>query len=821
MIGRTGFNDGWAVSGADGRRSDVTLPHDAMIHERRDPKGRNRTTSGYFPGGRYTYRKTFEAPAAWAGQHVSLHFEGIYHRSAVRLNGRLVGGRPSGYAGFDVDLGEHLNIGAANELEVVADTADAPNGRWYTGSGMYRPVWLRVQGRTHLAPDGVRFRTTSIDGSARTEVEIVLAGEPSSTVDIEVQLARTGVVVATGSAPASGPGSTVICLDVDAPALWSEFAPNLYDLRVELRSAGALLDIHGERVGIRTITADARRGLVVNGAETLLRGGCIHHDNGVLGAATFRAAEHRRVRILKELGFNAIRSAHNPISRDLLDACDELGVYVLDELTDVWTRPKTPHDYHLDFTDWWERDLEAMVAKDRNHPSVLFYSLGNEIAETQTAAGVALGATMVARCRELDPTRLITNCINLFLNGLDSLGVDLFEKLQETSSLDTAQKNKRNKRAKRTTSGPPLVGSTLVNYVMWHVSDRILQLPNLPRVDRASRDIFEPLDVAGYNYGAGQYRLHSERHPDRVIVGSETSPAHLARNWRLVEELPNVIGDFMWTAWDYLGEVGIGCWTYEPERSSMMKPYPYLLAGTGVVDIIGEPGAGAKLAQAVWGWTTPSIVVRPLNRIGLKTARSAWRGTDAIASWTWPGFEGIETDVIIYSAAEEIELLVNGTSCGRRQAGRDHGCQSTYRLPYEPGTLEAIARDHAGREVGRSTLTSAGDDVRLRLRAEQRSLGADGQDLAFVNVELADENGIVVPISGVSLSATVTGAASIAGFGSADPKPADSFVNGLSHTHDGRALAVVRAGYQPGDVTLSVTSDGFGAASVPIAVEAT
>jgi beta-galactosidase len=805
------LNAGWTVQREGERPASVTLPHDAMIHERRTRRAPAGPASGFYPGGVYVYRTTIAAPSEWVDQHVSIMFEGVYRHSTVRLNGVEVGGRPSGYAEFSVELDAHLRCGQDNELEVVVDNSGQPNTRWYSGSGLYRRVSLIVEGSTRFAPDGVRFRTVSLGDPARVEVEVTVLDDAGLTVPVEVELRRGSVPHARAAAQLEPGAPTVIPLRVTAPALWTPEAPHLYDLVVRARRDGSALAEHTERVGIRTVTANSAEGLLVNGESTLLRGGCLHHDSGVLGAATFRDSEYRRVHILKGIGFNAIRAGHSPLSRDLLDACDEMGMFVMDELTDVWFKPKSPFDSGRDFREWWRRDLRSMIAKDRNHPSVILYSIGNENGETATEEGIAVGRDMVTECHTLDPTRLVTAGVNPFLNALASAGIGLLNMggdeeddpaLREVKTIDDA---------------PKLASSTLINHLMNVLNERILRYPRLPRFDSSTKGVFAELDVAGYNYGAGQYELHAKRHPARVMVGTETNPKDIVRNWNLVTKHPYLIGDFMWTAWDYLGEAGIGSYTYGKDRVGLIKPFPWLTADCGAVDLIGNVTAAGLLAGAAWGKLEPAIVSRPPQYVGMKKVPTNWRGTDAIASWSWAGYEGKPTDVLVYSAAETVELFLNGRSLGRRPAGPERGCTATYSIRYEPGELVAVAYD-AGAEVGRTALRSAGSDIHLQLVVDRTDLNAGEEHLAFVRVLLADADRVVLPLTGVALTGRVEGAATLAGFGSADPKPARGFVNGLTATFHGEALAVIRAGGSQGEAALTVSSDGFGSASVTIAV---
>jgi len=521
----------------------------------------------------------------------------------------------------------------------------------------------------------------------------------------------------------------------------------------------------------------------------------VHHDNGPLGAATFAAAERRRARLLKEAGYNAIRSAHNPLSRAFLDACDELGLYVMDELTDVWYGAKTPHDGASRFRDEWRDDAASMVAKDANRPSVIIYSIGNEIAESAFGPGVELARQIQAFFADADPTRPTTIAVNPLLAMMAT----------RTKAAGQAGGNNPPERKPATSTAANLLTAKL---------GRLMVLASmLPGADKATRDIFATVDIAGYNYGYASYHGARRRYPNRVIVGTESMPGDLPAIWRRVTTVPGVIGDFNWTGWDYLGEVGLGYWTYGSEPGGITKPYPGVLAGCGVFDITGAPGATLLLAQAVWGITdSPGIAVRPLDRAGERPNRTPWLSSDGVPSWSWRRHTGV-AEIEVYSAADHVELILNGRSLGRRAAGPGRGYVARFRTPYEPGELVAVAY-RRGVETGRSTLRSAGEP-RLRLRAETDEVrGPD--DLAHVWVELADDDGIVDSGTEDRVTVRVSGPGSLAAFGSAAPSTEEAFVDNVHTTFRGRAIAIVRGADEDGQIIIRATSERHGDAALTL-----
>ncbi|MFE1646986.1 glycoside hydrolase family 2 TIM barrel-domain containing protein [Microbacterium sp. P01] len=804
------FTDGWTFRKAPAAvPAPVRLPHDAMIAETRSPDAATGNHGGFFPGGRYVYAKEWLVPDDAGHRTHSLLFEGVYGITSVTLDGLEVGTSDSGYREFAVTLGD-IVPGDRVTIEVHVDNTDVPNSRWYTGSGIYRPVWLESVGATRIARDGVHVVTRSIAPSgAAVDVTVHIDGEVPAGAAAAVTISRDGVVVAHEQTSVPAGGKITFPVTIRNTQLWSADHPDLYDVRVDLSVDGDPVDERRIRTGLRTVQVDARHGLRVNGETVLLRGACVHHDNGILGAATFAASERRRARLLKETGYNAVRSAHNPLSRSFLDACDELGLYVMDELTDVWLKHKTSHDGADRFAQTWRADAAALIAKDRNRASVIMYSIGNEIAETATDTGVTAARNIDAFFSQEDPARPTTLAVNLLLNMMASRGSSPFE--SENYAGDAGgEKKKSKKRPKKDAT------STAANLVTAKLG-RIMELASrLPAADKASRDSFAVVDVAGYNYAFGRYKADRKRYPERVIVGSESMPGDLPAIWKRVTSVPGVIGDFMWTGWDYLGEAGIGAWSYGDDPGSINKPYPALVAGPGAFDITGLPGVPALLAQAVWGTSnTPGIAVRPMDRQGQRANRSPWRTSDAVSSWSWRGFTGA-ADIEVYSAADEVELLLNGRSIGRKKAGSRVDFLTRFRTTYEPGELVAVGYVR-GVESGRSSLRSSLTPS-LTLRPETTTM-AGPDDLAYVWIELADEAGVVDISAADEVTVSIAGPATLAGLGNAATSTEESFADDQHTTSGGRALAIIRGGIASGDVTVTVRSAHHGTATLRLKSE--
>ena len=765
------FIENWAFNGKP-----VTLPHDAMIAEQRRADSPGGGGHGYFPGGVYTYEKVFEAPEEWQEKTVLVEFEGVYKNATVSLNGQELYFHPYGYTGFTVEL-VGLNYGGENTLTVIADNSQLPNSRWYTGSGIYRPVWLHVCEPDGLRPESVQITTLSID---------------PAVVQVQAPIQAKIEILDGDNVIASDFGDHVEIIIPNAK-LWSAEAPDLYTCRV---SNGE--DQLCESFGVRVIEWSPK-GLFINGKETLLRGGCVHHDNGILGAATYAESEERRIRILKKNGFNAIRSSHNPASKALLDACDWLGMYVVDETFDMWYNRKNKYDYGCDFNDWWERDTTAMVERDRNHPSVILYSIGNEVAEPAEQKGIDVGKAQIELIHKLDSSRPVTCGVNLMIMGRAAKGNGIYQDGESKTPADSGKKEK----------GETKNASLAFNIMASFVGSGMNKGGNSKKVDQLTTPFLDALDIAGYNYASGRYPLEGKAHPNRVVFGSETFPQDIYKNWQMVKQYPYLVGDFMWTAWDYLGEVGLGAWGYTKDSKGFSKPYPWLLADTGAMDILGDPNGELFLAQAAWGKLIgPKIAVQPMNH-DTKPAKMVWRGTNAIPSWSWQGCDSRKAIVEVYSDAPMVELFLNGKSLGKKKPKE---CRAIYKTKYQKGDLKAVAYNQAGARLGMDALYTAKGEIGISVKPEAET--AKPGQIVYVDVSLTGENGVVECNADRKLTVNVSGGELLA-FGSANPRTEERFDAGSYTTYYGKALAVVRAGSE--DVKISVT-DGVHTSEAVISV---
>lgn len=748
-MNRIAFNENWTCNGEL-----VTLPHDAMIEEKRSAQFSD-GGHAYFPGGIYIYEKRFLAPKEWENKEVFLELEGVYRNATVYLNEEKVYFHAYGYTGFFVPLTK-LNIGKENVLKVVADNSKLPNSRWYTGSGIYRPVWLHICERGGLSPESVKITTVSA-------VPAVLRVKSEVPVRVRVE-----TIVGEG---------TDFEMTVPDAKLWSAESPNLYTAKICTKENEK--DTTEITFGICKITW-SKNGLFINGKETLLRGACVHHDHGILGAATYAESEYRRVRILKENGFNAIRSSHNPASKSLLEACDKLGMYLIDETFDMWYGRKTAFDYGCDFEEWWEQDVTSMVKRDENHPSVIMYSIGNEVAEPYEQKGIDAGQEMIDLIHRLDASRPVTCGTNLMIIGRAAKGEAIYKDPDGTKQQDEKKGDMEKEEPKNS--------SLAFNIMVSFVGTGMNKGGNSKKIDQLTSPFLDALDIAGYNYASGRYPLEEKAHPERVIFGSETFPQDIYKNWKMVERYPYLIGDFMWTGWDYLGEAGIGAWSYTGGRP-FNRPYPWLLSGAGVIDILGNPDGSCKYAKTVWGLEkNPVIAVKPVNHPGVRPSKSVWRGTNAILSWGWSGCEGNKAEVEVYSDQAAVELILNGKTVGKKKLKEN---RAIFKIKYQSGTIRAIAYDAEEKRVGESELSSASGKILVKIRPEKEKAAVG--EILYVPVNLEGENGVVESNMDRKLTVSVEGG-ELLGFGSANPCTEESYQTGSFTTYYGKAMAVVRAG---------------------------
>jgi beta-galactosidase len=803
-----GFSDAaWSI---------VNLPHDWSIASVPNPKNPGGAGEGFYPGGIGWYRKSFTAPAGWRGKRISVEFDGVYEHATVYLNGHRLGMHAYGYTSFRFDLTSTLRLGATNLLAVRVDNSAQPNSRWYSGSGIYRHVRVVVTEPVHVAHWGVFVKTPQVSSnSAMVVVETQLVNDLPDSGDSSDSAGPTHLTLETKLVDRTGRTVGVARSGVDLaahqrsalsqtihivnPAVWSPDSPTLYRAISIVRTRGSAGEAVADRVetpfGIRSLVWSAERGLLLNGKPIKLHGGSVHHDNGPLGAAAFDRAEVRRVELMKAAGMNAVRTAHNPPSPAFLDACDRLGLLVLDEPFDVWEAHKVRYDYASDFDQNWKKDITSMIRRDRNHPSIIIWGIGNEIPELETIKGAPLAKQLIAAVHSLDRTRPLT-----------------------------------------------------------------LAFPGTTTRPNAAA-VFSQLDITGYNYNLiPTYASDHKAFPSRLMLTTESYPSKAFPLWQISEDNAYVLGDLTWTAMDYLGESGIGAWSYDtPEQAGMIDStmgmlvnanfidqlftgmaegkdmnaamskgaspqqkalaavffhgFPWHAADCGDIDLIGNRKPQSYYRDIVWnGGDRLYTAVRLPAPTGKRIVAVGWATYPTVASWTWPGHEGQDLQVEVYSRAEKVRLYLNGKLLGEQPTGRDQQFRAVFHVPYQAGVLRTVAlRD--GKVVAQQRLTTTGPAARLRLVPDRSSLHADGEDLAFVQVEAVDAQGSPVFDASQDIHFSVSGPATILAAGNADQQDSSSYQGKARKLYQGRALVVLRTTTHAGDIRLHVDAAGLDSAS--------
>lgn len=810
---KVNFNQQWALCrgaksimesmmGGGSTDEPVALPHDAMLAMARSADAPSGPHMAYFQGENITYSKSFFVPAEEKEQVHYLYFDGVFMDATIQINGCYAEKYTYGYAPCAVRIDEFLRYGEENQVTVAIRGSALPNSRWYPGEGICRDVWYLTGSRLHIECDGLQATTLECGPDLAVleiKTEVSNAGLHPHDVHVELEiLDNTGAVVARRRARVYAKAGSLTPVrqrvELDSPRLWNVDTPELYTCVCRIVEDGQAVDCAETTFGIRKLRLDSRHGLRINGESVKLKGGCVHHDNGVLGAVSLLDAELRRVRLLKEGGYNAIRTSHNPPSTALLDACDRLGMLVMHEFTDVWTESKTTFDYAVTFPQTWERDLEAVVRRDYNHPSVVLWSIGNEIPETGSSISTQWGRKLVEKFKSLDSTRFVTNGINVMV----SCASHMAELLSAASGIE---------------------GADGVNDIMGDPQNVMARFDSDPFVDPFVEESCDMLDVVGYNYTAGRYEREHLLHPEWVFVGSETFSADLDRNWDIVSRNPYAIGDFSWTAWDYLGEAGCGrIERVDTGSAGFCGGYPWLTASDGDFDLTGYRRPMSYWRETVWGGRhQPYIAVHRLPNFGKELYISRWNFTDAVRCWTWPGYEGKETAIEVYSDAEEVELLVNGKSLGRKPVGdsfKKFYCR--WDTVYEPGEVVAVAYT-GGQETGRDVLRTAGESG-LVVSADKTVLRAGSEDLCYLEIERRDAQGVLDVAAETEAVVSVSGPVTLAGCGSGNPCTEERYYDAAHPLYEGRLLAVLKAGAEPGKAVVTVSSPGLETVTVELEI---
>ncbi|MCM2370031.1 glycoside hydrolase family 2 TIM barrel-domain containing protein [Aporhodopirellula aestuarii] len=762
----------------------IDLPHDFGIEGPFDKSNKSGGPGGYLPGGIGWYRKTFRLPEGAKDKAVSICFDGVYMNSDVWINGHHLGQRPYGYISFHYDLTPYLTADDENILEVRVDNAKQPSSRWYTGTGVYRHVWLTTTDHLRVPQWGTQVSTPTITSSQAT-VAVNTSINNSDTAPKNV-IVKQQIIAADGNVVASG--SDVVKLDGGAeqvlsqtielpnPKLWSPDSPSLYTLRTELVDAedssgtapgGRLADRYETPFGVREMRFDPDQGFFLNGKSMLFKGVCNHDDLGPLGGALWDEALLRRLRMLKAMGCNSLRTAHNPPPPELLEMCDELGFLVINETFDKWRfgwgfedgklvcGRRSQQGYAAYIDQWQEKDLTDHLLRDRNHPSVIMWSIGNELPEAQKHGELETVKRMSDLCHELDPTRPVTAGCN-FIAGANESGF--------AEMLDLVGYN----------GG----GRSCFQYEADHE-----QFPN--RFIYAS-EVPHTLQTRGEYRTQSRFR-EKQSQPPHLTPAEAFSDTHdryessydnagvriTARDsWRLSKTLPFVAGEFRWTGFDYIGESG---------------GWPRVLGNFGIIDLCHFPKDTYYFYQSQW-------TVEPMVHL--------------LPHWTWPGMEGTTIPVWCYTNCDSVELFLNGESLGSRHFTAENDMHMEWLVPYQPGELKAVATKD-GKVVRTSVTHTAGDANAMSVLPDQSELTAGKRELSYVTIRIQDADGHFVPKAATKVTLNVEGPGRLLAVGNGDPMSHESFQQNVVTTFNGLALAIVADNGEPGEIVLSASADGM------------
>lgn len=755
------FDEGWrfhrgdvangeAVNFNDNDWRKIDLPHDWSIEDILNtnspfnPDVINGVSVGFTTGGIGWYRKKFSIPSSEKNKKVYIQLDGVYMNADVWINGVHLGNHPYGYTSFYYDISDKI-INGDNVIAVQVKNEGATS-RWYSGSGINRHVWLEIVNPIHIAQWGTYITTNNVSKtSANIRIKTNVVNETNENKNVRLVtffINNKGVKVTASSSSKIISANSEFTFDdnakISSPALWSVDFPARYKAISKVYVNGKLSDNISNTFGIRKISFDAVHGFLLNNKPMKLKGGCFHIDNGPLGARAIDAAEIRKVALMKASGFNAIRCSHNPPAPAFLDACDSMGMLVIDEAFDCWNNGKNDSDYHLYFNDWWQRDLQSMLLRDRNHPSIIMWSIGNELPFMGNKRVDDAAKILADYVRSIDATRPVTAAVNSVSEKMDNF--------------------------------------------------------------------FSALDVCGYNYAYDHYVPDHKRKPNRVMFATESFALTQFDYWMSVLDHPWVIGDFVWTGFDYIGESSIG-WRGYPQDKNF---YPWNLAYCGDIDICGWKRPQSYYRDALWKKNQLSVFVKPpkpsfpLNPD--RASWSMWQWNDVVADWNWQDAKDSPLEVNVYSSCDEVELFLNGKSLGKKQTNRSTKFMAIYQVLYKEGQLKAVGYTN-GKKVNESILKTAGKLARIKLSANRKIIKADGRDLCYITAELVDENGVMNPKADNLLHFSIEGDATIAGVGNANPMSVESYQQPQRKAWRGRCLVVIQSSHKAGNIIIKASSE--------------
>lgn len=758
------INDRWAYypKGHKEEAKSISLPYDAMFDGKRSPDSPSGKNGAYFEGGDYVFERELAFPIEEQGKKVFLLFESVYKDSRFYLDEKKIGEHDYGYTHVLLDIGDSVTFGKTMTLQVHVHNSDQPNSRWYTGSGILRDVHLLIKPTTSFLPFSTRIKTVDFE-----KRHVSLESRLSKPTDVRITIYDRDRKIAE-KAFSNMDHPVWDCL-LDACELWDIENPRLYKAVFETEE-----DKEERFFGIRKVELDEKKGFLLNGKRIPLLGCCLHSDSGILGAALDKDSERRKARLIKKAGYNAVRSAHNPISPSFLEEADRIGLLVIDEYVDCWYTHKTAYDYASHVLENYPRDLKDMVDKDYCHPSVIFYSIGNEVGETSEEKGIELTGKMVTRLHELDDTRPVTCGINVFFNGIAHTPFTQYSDKKARKDLE----------GKKTTNSSEFFNDLAGLFGADFMKTGAL----LPIVDKNTKDAFARLDVAGYNYGIKRYRKDLRKYPHRFILGTETFSSDARLFYTLWKENPRLLGDFVWAGMDYLGESGIGALIPLCRVNWREGKEGMILAGAGKTDILGDWTAELLYTRVAFEIDPIHVVVLAPRDYLSKHTPSAWSFSMARHSYSFSGDEGMITKVDVYAISPYVELYQNGKRIGKKKA-RKNG-RTPFTIRYQKGDLRAVALDEKGKKIAEETLYSASDTTKVTAAFEEESIAMDS--LAHLSFEITDERGIRKMNDDTTITIDRVENADLLSFANACPYNKEGYKTNASKTYYGKSMAILR-----------------------------
>lgn len=796
---KVNLNQGWLFSKkGEEKKISVDLPYDGMEREKRDIDAPGGDKVGFFYGGDYVYEK--DVSLKKDGSVYYLDCEGMYKDPKVYLNDKKIFEANYGYSEYVIPIREEDYQDGVNHLRIETTNADQPNSRWYSGGGIYRDVSLLVYPKEHVLPKSFRISFTK---EKKVKVTATLTSAFPLTLKV---FDKEGKKVYEETKNEEKP---VFLFTFEGLHLWSLKDPYLYTFELSYGE-----EKETRKSGLRTIELDEKKGFLINGERTPILGACMHSDNGLLGAESYPEVEYRKVKILKDAGYNAIRSSHNPVVESFLEACDELGLLVMDEYVDCWYIKKTKYDYSQHVEKNYPEDLKRMVDKDFSHPSVVLYSIGNEVSETAEKKGIELTKKMVDVLHSLDPSRPVTCGINVAFNGLVGTPMSTYSegKADKQAEKEEKEAEKRKKGKKEKPSGSSDIFNTLATRFG---ASFMKHLATIHRVDKNTVGAFSALDVAGYNYGILRYKHDLKKYPHRFILGSETFCEDAPLFYKMYKENPRIIGDFVWTGLDYLGEAGFNSWANGADNDFVHDPSGWLLDGGGRMDLFGNWESEMDYTRVGFGLETLKLGVVSPHDYGSPKHGASWKFSRAMASYTFPGEEGKKTLAEIYTSAPYAELYLNDKRIGKfkNRKGKDY---KRFKITYTPGTLKAVAYDENHKKIAEDVLVTGGENIHLVVTPEKRE--AKKNELVFLPIRMVDEKGDVMPLESGEIKVSSIKNGTLVRLGSAARYNKESYFASHCHLYYGQAMAIVRP-IEAGEVTIEVSSDKGKASASFMALE--